>query len=113
LVNGNGLDPLPLAALDHADALTKLGFGEGSQVVLGYGRPGYFVSDTSHPRETDHVVLAIEWDGSDEELDQYAYNRHQWPPHGNPYREWLIPGDRLNHCRRYVVRSPNGGASRR
>lgn len=86
-----------------ASSLVSTGFGAGSQIVEGYGARGYFVSDTSQPRGQDHIVLAIDWDGTDEELDQYAYNRHQWRPHGNPYREWHIPGPRLNRCRRSIV----------
>ena len=104
---GNGLLLYHSRRAIHADELTKADFGQGSQIVPGVGRSGYFVSDTSYPRGADHVVIAIVWNGSEEELDRYAYNRHQWPPHGNPYREWHVPGDRLNRCRRYVVHAPN------
>src|SRR5438552_10464486 len=97
-MSGMGLALYHSRRAAHADSLTTRGFGEGSQIVSGYGQPGYFVSDTDHPRGADHIVLALEWNGSLEELDLYAYNRHQWPPHGNAYREWHIPGERLNRC---------------
>ena len=63
----------------HAHALTNSGFGTGSQIVPGHGQPGYFLSDTSHRRGTDHSVIAIDWDRSEQELEPYAYNRFRWP----------------------------------
>jgi hypothetical protein len=66
-------------------------------------RRGVFVSDTSAPRRPTDVVLKIEWNGAPFELDRYAYNVRVWPPHGNDYREWLVPAVRLQACavRRY------------
>ena len=49
-------------------------------------------------RPAPHAVIAIEWNGTWEDLHVYKWNVGQWPPHGNWYREWRVPGDRLNVC---------------
>jgi hypothetical protein len=65
-------------------------------------RPGVSVADEP-PGYAGLVLIVIEADVSVEELDGYAYNRHQWPPNGNPYREWRVPAWRLNQFPRHEV----------
>ena len=74
--------------------------GERALYPGGLERRGQFVSDSLYPRVAGHVVFEIDWDGTPEELEGYAYNVRVWPPHGNAYREWQVPGERLNRCRR-------------
>jgi len=83
------------------------GFLDGEIALYpgGVERRGQFVSDTPLPRKPTDVVIEMDWDGTEEELASYVYNRRVWPPHGNDYREWHVPGSRLNPCRRRIVKS--------
>jgi len=83
------------------------GFLDGEIALYpgGVERRGQFVSDTPLPRKPIDVVIETDWDGTDEELASYAYNTRVWPPHGKDYREWHVPGSRLNRCGRRIVRS--------
>lgn len=83
------------------------GFLDGEIALYpgGVERRGQFVSDTPLPRKPTDVVIEMDWDGTDEDLASYVYNTRVWPPHGNDYREWYVPGSRLNRCGRRIVRS--------
>ena len=78
---------------ERAELIVRDGFVAGDQ----------FVSDTPLPRRYGDLVLVLEWNGTPEELATYEYNKHQWRPHGNDYREWRISGERLNQCPRPSV----------
>lgn len=81
---------------DNARAILRDGFLDGDQ----------FVSDTRLPRKSGDSVLAIDWNGTAQELAGYAYNKRVWPPNGNDYREWRVSGERLNQCPRPMLVSP-------
>ena len=85
----------------------RYGFLDGEIALYpgGVERRGQFVSDTPLRRKPTDEVIEMDWDGTDEELAIYAYNTRVWPPHGNDYREWHVPGSRLNRSRRRIVRS--------
>lgn len=82
---------------ENAEAIRRDGFLEGEPVLYpgGVQRHGQFVSDTPIPRRSGDVVLAIEWDGSQAELEHYDRTRM---PNANDYFEWHVPAARLNRC---------------
>lgn len=84
------------------------GFLSGEFALYPGGeRRGQFLSDTPLPRKPTDVVIEVDWDGTDEELATFVYNATVWPPHGNDYREWHVPGTRLNRCGRRIVKPPD------
>ena len=89
---------------ENVPSILRDGFGDGgTDPGSSGGTSGVFVADERPRFRSDWAVLIIEADLSDEELEAYAHNRRVWPPHGNSYREWCVPAERLNRCGRPEV----------
>jgi hypothetical protein len=85
-------------ARENVASILRDGFHDG-----GGDPSGVSVADEPPGFRSDWALLAIEAELSGEELDRFAYNKHQWPPNGNRYREWRVPAKRLNEFPRPKV----------